>query len=155
MNGIINRFYTAFANADWQTMAECYHEDAVFSDPVFPLIKGKEIAAMWQMLIERSKGNIDVAFSNVLEDELTGRADWVAEYFFSASERRVINRIHAEFEFCDGKIIRHTDSFNLHKWASQALGIKGKLFGGFVFFRKKLQKTARQGLDGFIARNFS
>jgi ketosteroid isomerase-like protein len=155
MENLIVRFYTAFAKADWQTMAECYHENAVFSDPVFTDLKGREIAAMWRMLIERSKGNLDIAFSNVVADEQKGKAEWVAEYFFSATGRRVINRIHAEFEFKEGKIFRHTDQFNLHKWASQALGIKGKLLGGFAFFHQKLQKTARQGLDGFIARNFS
>lgn len=148
-------FYAAFADADWETMAECYHENAVFSDPVFSGLEGKEIAAMWQMLIERSKGHLDIAFSNVVADEYKGRADWVAEYIFSATKRRVINRIHAEFEFLDGKIIRHTDSFNLHKWASQALGIKGKLLGGFSFFRQKLQKSARQSLDDFMRKNFS
>jgi hypothetical protein len=76
-------------------------------------------------------------------------------YIFSATGRRVINRIHAEFEFKDGKIYRHTDSFDLHKWAAQAMGFKGKLLGGTSFFRKKVQKTAREGLNRYISRNFS
>ncbi|MFT3845175.1 MAG: nuclear transport factor 2 family protein [Lacibacter sp.] len=155
MTDLIIRFYTAFAKADWQTMAECYHEDAVFNDPVFIGLKGKEIAAMWRMLIERSKGNLDIAFSNVVAESEKGRAEWVAEYVFSSTGRMVINRIHAEFEFRDGKIFRHTDRFDLHKWAAQALGIKGKLLGCFGFFRKKMQKTARHSLDGFISRNIS
>ena len=39
----------------------------------------------------------------------------------------VLNRIDARFTFRDGKIIRHEDSFDLWKWAGQALGMKGKL----------------------------
>jgi hypothetical protein len=108
---------------------------------------------MWHMLIERAKGNIKVNFSNVEADEKTGRVNWVAEYPFSATGRHVINRIHAEFEFRDGKIIRHTDHFNLHKWAGQAMGLKGQLLGWLPFFRKKVQKTAREGLNRFLLKN--
>lgn len=153
MKELIHTFYTAFANGDWQTMAGCYHEEVEFNDPVFAGLKGKEAGAMWRMLIERGKGNISISFTNVVADEKTGSAEWVARYLFSATGRNVINRIHAEFEFKDGKISKHTDQFNLHKWAGQAMGLKGKLFGGLPFFRKKLQKAARLGLDRFLSKN--
>ncbi len=153
MKELINTFYTAFANGDWQTMANCYHEEAEFTDPAFVGLKGKEVPAMWRMLIERSKGNISISFANVVADEKTGRAEWVARYLFSTTGRTVINRIHAEFEFRDGKIIKHTDQFDLHKWAGQAFGLKGKLLGGLPFFRKKVQKTAREGLNRFLSKN--
>lgn len=153
MKELIHTFYTAFAKGDWQTMANCYHEDVEFTDPVFVGLKGKEASAMWRMLLERSKGELEITFSHVLADEQKGSADWVAVYIFSATGRRVINRIHAEFEFKEGKIIRHTDHFDLHKWASQAMGLKGKLLGGLTFFRKKVQKTAKEALDRFLAKN--
>jgi SnoaL-like domain len=152
MQQLIITFYTAFAKADWQTMASCYHPDVLFSDEAFVGLKGKEVGAMWKMLIERSKGEIVISFSNVLASGQKGSADWVAEYIFSATGRKVINHIHAEFEFKDGLIIRHTDSFNLHKWAAQAIGFKGKLLGGFGFFRKKVQQMARQSLTKFMER---
>jgi ketosteroid isomerase-like protein len=153
MKELIITFYTAFAEGDWQTMASCYHEDVEFSDPVFVRLKGKEASAMWKMLIERSKGKISISYTNAVADEKTGRAEWVARYLFSATGRNVINRIHAEFEFRDGKIIKHTDQFDLHKWAGQAMGLKGKLLGGLPFFRKKVQKTAREGLNRFLSKN--
>ena len=149
----IETFYTAFSKGDWQTMAGCYHPDAEFTDEVFIGLKGKEVPAMWRMLIERSGGNMEITHSHVSETGERGSADWVAVYVFSATGRRVINRIHAEFEFKDGKIYRHRDSFNLHKWASQAMGFKGKLLGGTSFFRKKVQKTAREGLNRYLSRN--
>lgn len=166
MNELIHRFYTAFASGDWQTMEKCYHSDATFSDEVFVGLKGKEVPAMWKMLIERSKGELEITYSHVQttfgeppknqagDPPQTGSADWVAVYIFSTTGRRVINRIHAEFEFKEGKIFRHTDRFNLHKWAGQAMGWKGKLLGGTSFFRKKLQKTARESLDRYISKNF-
>jgi ketosteroid isomerase-like protein len=162
---IIETFYTAFANGDAQTMGACYHPDAEFTDEVFVGLKGKEVPAMWRMLIERSKGEMEITFSHVQLNAgeppqiqagdlpQTGSADWVAVYVFSTTGRRVINRIHAEFEFKDGKIWRHRDSFNLHKWASQAMGFKGKLLGGTSFLRKKVQKTAREGLNRYLSRN--
>lgn len=152
MQQLIHTFYTAFAKADWQTMADCYHPDAEFTDEAFVGLRGKEAGAMWRMLIERSKGQLGISFSNVQASSAKGSADWVAEYVFSATGRKVINHIHAEFEFKDGKIFRHTDSFNLHKWAGQAMGFKGKLLGGFGFFRKKVQQTARQSLTKFMER---
>ncbi len=153
MKELITTFYSAFAKADWQTMANCYHEDAEFSDPAFRILKGKEVAAMWRMLIERSKGNISISFTNVVADEHRGSAEWVARYQFSATGRNVINRVHAEFEFKDGKISKHTDQFNMHKWASQAMGLKGKLLGWLPFFREKVQKTARKSLEQFMTKN--
>jgi ketosteroid isomerase-like protein len=150
---IIETFYTAFAKGDWQTMAGCYHPDAEFTDEVFVGLKGKEVPDMWRMLIERGGGNMEITYSHVQEKEEEGSADWVAVYLFSATGRRVINRIQARFLFKDGKIYRHTDQFDLHKWAAQAMGFKGKLLGGTGFFRRKLQKTARQGLDRYLSRN--
>jgi SnoaL-like domain len=153
MQQLIEKFYTAFSTLDGETMASCYHPEAVFNDEAFVNLKGKEPGLMWKMLIERSKGNLNIHFSNVQASAEKGSADWVAEYVFSATGRKVINHIHAEFEFKDGLIYRHTDSFNLHKWAGQAMGLKGKLLGGFGFFRKKVQQTARLGLDKYIQKH--
>jgi ketosteroid isomerase-like protein len=152
MHQLITTFYTAFANADWQTMASCYHPDVEFSDEAFVGLRGKEAGAMWRMLIERSKGQLTINFQNVQATDERGSADWVAAYVFSATGRKVINHIHAEFEFKDGKIWKHTDRFNMHKWAAQAMGLKGWLFGGFGFFRKKVQQTARISLQKFMER---
>jgi hypothetical protein len=50
----------------------------------------------------------------------------------------------------DGKIIKHTDSFDLRKWAAQAMGLQGGLLGGTGLFRKKLQGQTNQLLDELI-----
>jgi ketosteroid isomerase-like protein len=149
---LISRFYTAFSKADWQTMASCYHPQAEFTDEAFVGLKGAEVMAMWRMLIERSRGNLNIKYSNVKSSGEKASADWLAEYKFSATGRRVINQIHAEFVLKDGKIFRHRDSFNLHRWAAQAMGFRGRLLGGFGFFRKKVQQTARQSLDKYIKK---
>jgi hypothetical protein len=152
MRELVDKFYTAFSILDGDTMAQCYHPEAVFNDEAFVNLKGKEPGMMWKMLIERSKGNLNIRFSNIHLQDNKGSADWVAEYLFSTTGRTVINHIHAEFEFKDGLIYRHTDSFNLHRWATQAFGFKGWLLGGFGFFRKKLQQTARLSLEKYMQK---
>lgn len=152
MEQLITKFYTAFAGMDAETMASCYHPEALFNDEVFVNLRGKEPAQMWKMLIERSKGDLKIKYCNVQASTERGSADWVAEYEFSATGRRVINHIHAEFEFKDGLIYRHTDRFDLHKWAGQAMGLKGWLLGGFAFFRKKVQENAGLALNRFIQK---
>ena len=51
-----------------------------------------------------------------------------------------------------GLIIKHTDVFDLHRWAGQALGWKGKLLGGTGFFQKKLHAQTAEMLDRFISQ---
>ena len=74
---------------------------------------------------------------------------WEAKYTFSKTGRKVHNKIHASVEIQNGKIVKHKDSFNLRRWASQALGLKGALLGGTAFFRKKLQSQTNGLLDKF------
>ncbi len=152
MKQLITKFYSAFALHDAATMADCYHPHADFTDEVFVHLKGKEPGMMWKMLVERSKDQLMIQFSNVQVLGDKGSADWVASYVFSATGRNVINHIHAEFEFKDGLIYRHKDSFDLHKWAAQAMGWKGQLLGGFGFFKRQIQKQARQSLNKYIQK---
>jgi hypothetical protein len=152
MQDLVKQFYTSFTNLDAAAMAACYHHEAVFNDEVFTNLKGKEPGFMWQMLISRSKGNLKINFSNIQAFEDKGSADWVAEYNFSATGRKVINQIHSEFEFKEGLIFRQKDSFDFQKWASQAMGCKGWLLSHFGFFKRKLQQKAKISLEKYIQK---
>lgn len=149
----IIKFYTAFANADAAKMSECYHPNVRFRDPAFGLLKEKEVSKMWEMLLKKSKGNIKIEFSDVKADAFTGSALWVATYNFSKTNRKVVNRIFAEFQFQDGLIIKHTDTFDVWKWSKQALGLTGYLFGWTGFFQKKIQEQALSSLHNYQSKN--
>lgn len=95
------------------------------------------------MLIEKSKGDLKISFSDVKTDGHRGSARWTASYTFSQTGRKVTNRITARFEIENGKIIKHTDHFNLWKWSIQALGWKGYLLGWTPFMKSKIQKQTR------------
>ncbi|MDZ4725010.1 MAG: nuclear transport factor 2 family protein [Leptospira sp.] len=148
---LITKFYTAFQTKDGNTMANSYHADATFSDPVFKDLKGKEVGAMWLMLVEKSQ-NLTIRFSNVKADDTKGSADWEADYSFSKTGRMVNNRIHAEFTFLDGKIKTHKDSFSLWKWAGMAMGTVGTFLGWLPSVQNKIRKEAMTGLAMYMKR---
>lgn len=144
---IIEKFYTSFQLGDAESMAACYHEEAIFEDPAFGELKGGDIGDMWRMLIERGRGNILITFSDVRTDGNSGSANWQAVYPFSQTGRKVHNKISATFKFKDGKIIDHRDKFDLWKWAGMALGIPGKLLGWTPFMKNKIKSTALSSLN--------
>ncbi len=146
---LIQKFYTAFQNMDAEAMTECYHDDVAFTDPAFGALQGARAKAMWTMLCGRSK-DLKVEFSGIEADKNFGKAHWEAWYTFSQTGRKVHNIIDATFEFKDGKIIKHTDVFNLKRWAGQAMGFKGMLLGGTGFFKKKLHAQTNKLLDKFM-----
>ena len=151
-NQLIEKFYTAFANHDAKTMAGCYHNEVLFEDPVFGKLNFEKATLMWEMLIERSKGNLKIEFCNLKTDANSGSITWVATYLFSKTNRKVINTIHATFEFKDGLIIKHTDTFDLWKWSKQAFGFKGLLFGWTTFMQQKIQQQAQMSLKQYTKK---
>jgi len=152
MKALIEKFYTAFQNKDAETMISCYHDDIIFCDPAFGELNGEDARAMWRMLC-RNTFDLKVEFSDINASLKKGSAHWEAWYTFSKTGRRVHNVVSAEFDFKDSKIIKHIDSFNLHKWATQAFGLKGRLLGGTNFFKNKLNQQTNKALKQFRETN--
>ena len=156
MKDVVTKFYTAFKNLDAEAMSDCYHDDVVFADPAFGTLKGERAKNMWRMLCNSQKGKeFRVTFSEVSVNKNIGTAHWEAKYNFSKTGRQVHNIISAEFEFKDRLIIKHTDTFNLHKWATQALGFKGRIIGRTRYFKNKLQSQTNRLLDAYEAKQKS
>jgi ketosteroid isomerase-like protein len=146
---LINSFYTRFQAKDWEGMAQLYHPDIFFYDPVFANLQGPEVSAMWEMLLSGAQ-ELDLQFGEVAIDEGYGSCTWTATYVFSSTGRKVVNKGKAMFRFEDGKIIEHQDVWSFWRWSRQALGWKGWLFGWTAGFRGKVQRTARKRLERFI-----
>lgn len=139
-------------------MVEFYHDDITFEDPAFGVLHGQDAKDMWRMLCKTQKGkDFKVIFSKIENTPQEGKARWEAYYTFTKTGRKVHNVINASFKLKDGKIINHIDRFNLYRWARQAMGLKGFLFGWTDFFRKKLNNQTRFLLSEFqkkqIAKN--
>jgi ketosteroid isomerase-like protein len=145
---LIQRFYEAFDRSDGDTMAACYAADAHFSDPVFPDLNGDEPGRMWRMLTSGAS-DLRVELHEHEADETRGSAHWIARYTFSQTGRPVANDIRARFRFKDGLIAEHTDVFDFHRWARQALGTPGLLLGWTPVIRNKVRSTAAANLAKF------
>lgn len=148
---LIETFYKAFQQRDAEAMAACYHKDVVFSDPVFPDLHGARAGNMWRMLCARGK-DLKIEFSGVSANDSTGKAHWEAWYTFSGTGRKVHNIIDAEFEFRDGKIVRHKDQFDFWRWSRQAIGPAGVLLGWTPILLNGVRKKADKGLVDFEAK---
>lgn len=148
---LINAFYTAFQARDWKAMADIYHPDITFYDPVFGHLESAEARAMWEMLLSRAT-ELDFQFDDVVAEGRYGSCRWAATYVFSATGRRVVNQATARFRFEDGLIAEHYDDFSFYRWASQALGWKGKVFGWTSWLQGKVRRQARRALERFMKK---
>lgn len=153
-SALIREFYDSFSRGDAEGMVNCYGDGIVFSDPAFGVLQGDDARNMWRMLLKNAKGNIKIAYSDVHADDRTGTAKWIAEYIFSKTGNRVVNKISAAFEFENGKIKRHADDFDLWNWSSQALGWKGMMLGWTGFMKKQIQQQARKSLHAFSNKKY-
>jgi hypothetical protein len=149
---LIQEFYAAFNAGDYVTMQQSYHQQARFHDPVFQDLNADQVKAMWQMLLTASK-DLSVKASEIAANDQKGRCRWDAWYTFSRTGRKVHNIIYADFQFKDGRIINHIDSFNLWRWSGQALGLPGKLLGWSPMIRNKVRQTAQTALRKYMQSN--
>lgn len=145
---LLNKFYTSFQQRDYESMNQCYHSEATFSDPVFQNLSAKQVKAMWQMLCEAGK---DLTMDYELLDD--NQVYWQPIYSFSKTGHKVHNKITATFTFEDGLILSHNDQFDLWKWSGMALGATGRLLGWTPFVKNKIRTMANSNLKKFISAN--
>ncbi|MBL9040244.1 MAG: nuclear transport factor 2 family protein [Myxococcales bacterium] len=149
---VADAFYGAFARREGAAMAALYSDNATFSDPVFPGLRGAEVGSMWKMLTERSR---DFRLTHKIV-EVKGNVvvvDWEAHYTFSATGRSVHNIIRGELTIENGKIVAHVDHFDLYRWMRMALGPKGVLLGWLPPVQAALRGKARAGLSDYMSKH--
>jgi hypothetical protein len=139
------RFYDALAGRDPETMAAMYSPDARFEDAVFRL-RGEEIGQMWRSLLGRAR-DFSVTYTIAQAAADRGSVEWTARYLFGGRRpRKVVNVILSELRFENGRILEQRDEFDFPRWAAQALGTPGRIFGRFGWFRRAVSRKARKGL---------
>jgi ketosteroid isomerase-like protein len=146
---VAHRFYDAFAARDWQTVGGLYADDARFSDPAFSNLDAAQVRAMWRMLLTRGK-DLAVVYEVLNETPTDAQVRWTATYTFTQTGRRVTNVITAALSLRNGRIVRHLDVFDFHKWSAQALGPVGMLLGWTPWLQRKVQGKAMAGLRDFM-----
>jgi hypothetical protein len=149
---VLTKFYDAFKALDAKTMAGLYHEQASFTDPAFPDLRGERIGMMWTMMCRRAK-NFELTYKILFADERKAQVEWQAKYLY-AGKRPVTNNILATISLWDGLIVRHVDEFDFARWARQALGLPGLFAGNTEWLRRKVQVTAGDQLNQFIIKHY-
>jgi ketosteroid isomerase-like protein len=150
-DGLIERFYDAFARCDGASMASCYAPVATFSDPVFVGLDARQAGGMWRMLTGQAT-DLRIELHDHESDGERGSAHWRAHYSFSQTGRPVVNDVQASFRFADGLIAEHLDEFDFYRWARQALGAQGLLLGWSPLLRAAVRRRARASLEQFLTR---
>ncbi|WP_339656175.1 nuclear transport factor 2 family protein [uncultured Salegentibacter sp.] len=149
---LIIDFYRAFQNGDPKAMNACYHKNIVFYDPAFGHIKGDRVRAMWYMLLEKSSGDLKVRFGDIQANDHNASAKWSASYYFGSQKRKVTNNGIGTFYIQNGKILQHTDHFDLWQWSRQALGFKGFLLGWTKSMKLKVQQESSKMLSRYLQK---
>ena len=138
------RFYDALVRRDADTMGSLYAENARFEDPVFRL-EGPDIGRMWKSLLGRAR-DFSVSYTIRQADSGHGSVEWTARYLFGG-KNAVVNVIQSDLRFEDGRIVEQRDAFDFPRWAAQALGTPGRLFGRFGWFRRAVSRKAAKRLS--------
>ena len=148
---VIDRLYAALDATDGEAMAACYTPDATFEDPAFGRLEGAEVGAMWRMLCSQAR-DLSAGVDEVQADDDEGSARWHATYTFSATGRRVVNRIEARYRFRDGLIAEHRDRFSIWRWSRQALGPAAIVLGSNPLGAALIRRRARGQLAAWQRR---
>jgi hypothetical protein len=148
---VANDFYTAFQQKNANGMIDCYSHQLHFEDPAFGKLTYAQTSAMWTMLCESAK-DLSIEFNILKVEDQYVETKWIAEYTFGKTGRFVHNEIIAQMKFQDGKIIEHIDTFDLYKWAKQAMGLQGWLIGSTPFFKKKLHQQTNSRLAKYMQK---
>ena len=95
------KFYDAFASADVETLKKLYDEKLIFNDEIFVGLNYEETIKMWSSLLI---GNKDMSIKYTIKEysENKVKVEWIADYLFSASRRKVRNVIIANMEIENG-----------------------------------------------------
>jgi ketosteroid isomerase-like protein len=146
----IQALYAALDRHDGDAAAACYTDDAVFEDPAFGRLTHGSVKDMWRMLATRSPDlSVTLHGYGVDEDGSGGWAQWSATYTFTSTGRAVLNEINARFQFADGLIREHLDTFPLRRWGAQALGAKGAVLGTTPLLGRIVRRQTRANLDAY------
>ena len=151
---VIERLYAALDATDGEAMAALYAADATFEDPAFGRLEGAEVGDMWRMLCSQAR-DLEASVTDVRADDEEGSASWRATYTFSATGRRVENRIDATYRFRDGLIAEQRDRFSIWRWSRQALGPAALVLGSNPLGAALIRRRARGQLAAWRRRSAS
>lgn len=115
---VAERFYDAFVNRRFDEMEALYAEGVRFRDNIFRFPDRAGTMRMWRKLL-RDPDNVKASYRFERLDGNVAVGRWQADYEIFG--RKVHNDIESRLTIEGGRIVDHRDTFDLGKWARQAL----------------------------------
>jgi hypothetical protein len=103
-------------------MLELYDADAGFEDPMFGTLDARQTRGMWRMLTRSGQG-VHVSLRDAWANDTAGGVHVDSEFIFPQTSNTVHNQVEARFKFKAGKIVHHTENYDLQAWIRMALGV--------------------------------
>lgn len=141
---IVKEFYKALSKGDYQKVNSLYHDDAKYRDEIFDL-RGKEINALWYTAT-RPEMNLIAHCKSLKVDGDRVTTDWNISYTIDTLNRKVELDETGVFQFQDGKIINHKDSYDFWSWCAQSLGFIGKALGWSQWLKNRVRNQAKKSV---------
>lgn len=138
---VARKFYEAFEARDYVAMEPLYAPNVKFEDAIFKHKNRDGAMRMWRKILGDPAQNVFKYELKRMEGDVAIGV-WTADY--KVFGRPVHNVIESRMTVRDGKIVEHRDSFDLARWARQALPIGGLADSRFV------QGALRHVLRGVI-----
>ncbi|WP_237708882.1 nuclear transport factor 2 family protein [Gillisia marina] len=84
---LLHKFYSSFSDGNAQGMIACYHEDIIFQDPAFGILKGDRAKSMWEMLLSKKNGKLSISYDILEVNKEYGKVKWTATYKYGPKKK--------------------------------------------------------------------
>ncbi|RKR82268.1 SnoaL-like protein [Mucilaginibacter gracilis] len=145
---LILDFYDNLRKGDVKKIGNFYAKNATFRDPIFISLNASQASAMWAMVVKEKDFQIDIKKIDISDRFLTADCTliWTCE-----NGKKVLNDITSRFAFnTDGKILLHSNHFDVYKLVKQTTGTIGVLFGWTKVLRNRTRRLAAEKLNYFM-----
>jgi ketosteroid isomerase-like protein len=139
-------FFEAFKERDFNKMKDCYSSDIAYFDPIYNMLKGKEVMLMWKL---RYAGldSFSLQWKNITD---AGDGYFTVEYSIHYnspnSGKPIIENRKAYLRIIDDKITEHSDGFSMHELCKQEFGFSGWLIGWNRMYQNRIKLNERKKL---------
>lgn len=144
---LIQCYLQALQQQDLPTMQMCYHKSITYEDDLFRELKKGDVPAMWEMRFAENPV-WEVEFKDIQASNDWGRVHWTLTYGHTKNGKPKRRHIVARFTFYEGKILYHSDAFNLYNWVKENQGAWWR----FLIWFSPLQYFLRAGAHRKLQR---
>lgn len=128
---------------------ELCHPDLHYFDPILGDLHGREALARWPIFFAQPH-EPSLHFFDITAKDDTVHVRYFLHYTDAETGRKIDHGISAELTIRDNRITHHKDTFDIWRFATMKLGMRGRLLGFLPSTADALRKKARAELDAYL-----